>query len=194
MKYWNILRKLRSQASKKRIPALVTTIIAEKKVEFYYRIHDFLIKPVVASELLSALLFAGVTAENIRSILIVDNDQSAIDHLRTILQELGYRTICESKPSTALQVVKKEHPDVIVLDPIMLGAEGFNFLYALRKSEITRYTPIVILTRKNLTDDEYSNLQNFTQRVVLRGTGSIEDLVSEFQSILPISDYERQII
>jgi PAS domain S-box-containing protein len=188
MKDWRIFRKLRFLKSNEKVPALVATSITDEKIEFCYKIHDFLLKPVVPSEIFSALKWAGTTAKNNRSVLIVDKDQDAMNQLTQIIQKLNYHVICENNVKSALKRVKKEHPDVIVLDPIVFGTEGYSFLHMLRKSEIGQYTPIIILTRRDLTDNEHNQLQSVTQRVVLQGTEPIENLFDELQSTTSVLD------
>ena len=92
----------------------------------------------------------------VKKILIVDDDKDLTDTLEMAFQSSGYNTCAAYSANEGLQVLKKEKPDLIILDVMMeTDTAGFEFAYQVRnKRETSKYrefidTPIIILTAIN---------------------------------------------
>jgi PAS domain S-box-containing protein len=181
----DVLQSLRAKGPNKDTPTIVTTVVAEKAISVGFRIHDFFVKPVDPSELLSSLKRSGVNPDNAKSILVIDDNLSDLKLAKTMLDKLGYRVTCETSGASGLQAVKRQKPDAIVLDLLMPGMDGFEFLNRFRKTKISREIPVIIWTVNDLDDTDKANLQ--AAAVVQKGDGSNLALLVELQRYLPLN-------
>ena len=80
-------------------------------------------------------------------ILIVDDDSDIRESLRIILEKNGYKTSCAKNGRQALDMIRAEKPDLIILDIMMnTDTEGFDLAYELKNMEGFENLPIIILT------------------------------------------------
>jgi formate hydrogenlyase transcriptional activator len=86
------------------------------------------------------------------TILIVDDELLNRDLLEQELLEAGYRTLSATNGEEAIAVATKAHPDLILLDAMMEGLDGFATCERLKSAEATRSIPVIFLTA--LTDTE----------------------------------------
>jgi adenylate cyclase len=79
-------------------------------------------------------------------ILIVDDETLNVDYLEQELEDSGYDTISATNGQEALDIVKRDPPDLILLDVMMPVMDGITVCRALKGNEDTRLIPIVIMT------------------------------------------------
>jgi CheY-like chemotaxis protein len=78
------------------------------------------------------------------SVLLVDDDPLVLAATARFLRKRGMRTICADSPFGVSALVRKESPDVVVLDCHMPGLDGAHLMRILRTSPRTARTPIVL--------------------------------------------------
>ena len=88
-----------------------------------------------------------------QKILVVEDDLSFADLYRTELGNRGYRVLTAFTGGEGLSIAKKEKPDLILLDIMLPGMDGFSFIHALRDIPEIAQTPVIVLT--NLETSEY---------------------------------------
>jgi DNA-binding NtrC family response regulator len=86
------------------------------------------------------------------TVLIVDDELLNRDLLEQELLEAGYRTLSAANGKEALEIAAKARPDLILLDAMMEGLDGFATCEQLKSSEATRGIPVIFLT--SLSDTE----------------------------------------
>jgi DNA-binding response OmpR family regulator len=91
-------------------------------------------------------------------ILIVDDDKAMVNLLSTLLESEGFSTKKTQSAASAFEMVAENHPDLILLDIMMPGMDGFKFLAMLRSNPETRPIPVIILT---VLSDEENILEGF---------------------------------
>ena len=79
-------------------------------------------------------------------ILIVDDQIDLLQIWDVILSQAGYNEIKASGGKDAVDIAKRERPDLIILDIIMPGMDGVETTDILKNSEETRNIPIIYLT------------------------------------------------
>lgn len=92
-------------------------------------------------------------------ILIVDDVMSNILLLKGQLKNENYQIVTAVNGLDALEVVKTEHPDLILLDVMMPGMSGFEVAIELKQSEDYKHIPIIFLTALNSTSDVVKGFQ-----------------------------------
>lgn len=91
-----------------------------------------------------------------KKILIVDDTELIVRIITDILVPAGYDVISANSGEECLEMVRKEKPDLVLLDIIMYGMDGLEVCKALRADESNNLMPIIILTAE---DDEEQKLQ-----------------------------------
>lgn len=79
-------------------------------------------------------------------ILIVDDEPFNVDYLEQELEEMGYDTVAAGDGRTALEQVATAAPDVVLLDIMMPGMDGFAVLSHLREDPRHRQLPVIIIS------------------------------------------------
>ena len=80
------------------------------------------------------------------TILIVDDEPFNIDFLEQELEDLGYQTISAPNGLKALQLVEDQSPDLVLLDIMMPGIDGFEVLTRLKADDGSRHLPVIIIS------------------------------------------------
>ena len=88
-----------------------------------------------------------------RKILIVDDDRLNIRILSGILRKQGYELADADSGEKALEVYPKFNPDLVLLDVMMPGINGFEACRTLKQLHGDACAPIVFITAKNESDD-----------------------------------------
>ena len=81
-------------------------------------------------------------------ILVVEDEKDILELVDYNLQQEGFQTICAESGDVVLDIVKKDHPDLIVLDLMLPGLAGTEVCKILKQSEETCSIPVIILTAK----------------------------------------------
>ena len=86
-------------------------------------------------------------------ILIVDDVVSNVLLLKILLTNEKFQVCTANNGRTCIEVAKKEHPDLILLDVMMPDINGFDTAIVLKKDEETKDIPIIFLTALNTPQD-----------------------------------------
>lgn len=82
--------------------------------------------------------------EGLATVLVVDDDESSREISRRILSKRGYSVICADDGESGIELARKQHPDIIVLDILMPGMDGWQVLERLREIPETADIPIIL--------------------------------------------------
>ena len=116
----------------------------------------------------------------VRSIAILEDDPKAALLLRRILQTRGeYRIIEAHDGIEGLELVRRERPDLILLDLMMPGMDGFAVLEALKEDEELSSVPVIVITAKELTAAERRRLSGRVDKLMQKGSFTDEELLEE---------------
>ena len=92
-------------------------------------------------------------------ILVVDDQIANLQLMEALLLPLGYEVVLAQNGEEALQKIKEIPPDVILLDIMMPGMDGFEVAKRLREDEETRAIPIVMVTALSEAEDRIRALE-----------------------------------
>jgi len=82
-------------------------------------------------------------------ILVVDDDRAALEIVRHFLQKEGFEVVLAQSGEECLDLIDREHIDVVLLDVVMPGMDGFEVCGELRKSAQGRDIPVILLTARD---------------------------------------------
>jgi len=139
--------------------------------------------PTPQEGLLSAL--NNVTPNRFSRVAVVDDTPEARRLIRRILQSQGDFEIFEATNGReAIELVNKEHPDLVILDLMMPEVDGFAVLDALRSNPETANIPVIVATAKELTVEEKGRLQGQIQSLMMKGDFLNDEFLEEVRSLI----------
>lgn len=90
--------------------------------------------------------------------LIIDDSATVVAALRRILRSAGYITQEAMDAERGLEMIAQEQPDLIFLDIILPGMNGFGALRAIRKDPVTQHIPVIMISgNEHATEQFYAN-------------------------------------
>ena len=95
----------------------------------------------------------------IKNILIVDDSPTDRQFLTEILSKNGFKVSTADSAEDAMQKVKQLRPDLVLMDVVLPGQNGFQATRALSKDESTKSIPVIICTSKNQETDRVWGLR-----------------------------------
>jgi len=98
------------------------------------------------------------TIAPLSTILVVDDNPTNIQVLFDVLSEIGYRVAIAKSGEAALQRLQSFHPDIILLDVMMPGIDGFETCRQIKADPATRSIPVIFMTALSDTVDKVKGL------------------------------------
>jgi len=128
-----------------------------------------------------------------KTILIVDDDEKNIKLLKAYLQAEEYRIFQALNGEDALKMVNNFNPDVILLDVMMPGIDGFEVCKRLKTDEKTKMIPVVMVTALREREDRIKALEAGADDFLSKPVNKTELLV-RVKSLLRIKSYHDQLL
>ncbi len=94
-----------------------------------------------------------------KKILIIDDTELMVKLTTDILKERGYDVVSASNGVDGIKMVMSEKPDLVLLDVVMPGIDGFEVCKLLRKDESNNLMPIIMLTAQGNEEDKLAGLE-----------------------------------
>ncbi|MBN1221287.1 MAG: response regulator [Anaerolineae bacterium] len=92
------------------------------------------------------------------TILIIDDDPATLDLLEDYLQDANYRVLVAEDGQSGLKRANEAGPDLILLDVMMLGIDGFEVCHRLKEAQQTKDIPVIFMTA---LDDSIDKVKGF---------------------------------
>ncbi len=126
-----------------------------------------------------------VTPDRFPRILIVDDLSDARRLIRRILQSQGTYTVFEAQNGyEAIEITQREFPDLIILDLMMPEIDGFAVLDALKANPETAPIPVIVVTAKELTQEERDRLRGQIHSLMQKGEFMNDDFMKEITALI----------
>lgn len=116
-------------------------------------------------------------------ILIIDDSSTDIFAIRRMLESGGYQVISASTAESGLAKARQEKPDLILMDVIMPGMNGFQATRRLAKDPETAKIPIVVVTNKSQETDRVWALRQGARDYVVKPPDQAE-LLAKIKALL----------
>ena len=94
-----------------------------------------------------------------KRILVVEDEAPIREMLCFVLEQKGYETVEAEDYADGLAKVREPYPELIVLDWMMPGGSGIQFIKQLKQDELTRQIPVVMLTARGEEEDKVRGLE-----------------------------------
>jgi twitching motility two-component system response regulator PilH len=95
----------------------------------------------------------------IKKVLIVDDSPTERHVLSEMLTQAGYEVVASDSGEDSIVKAKAVRPDLILMDVVMPGLNGFQATRAISRDDTTRHIPIIMCTSKNQETDKIWGLR-----------------------------------
>ena len=174
---WTVYKKLKRTPLLAQIPVIIVTIGDYEKMAKDFGVVDFLAKPI-KWKTLNVILSKYKIIGKSKHILVIDDDSATRIILRKMLVKDGWRVDEAENGKVALDRIKKEKPELILLDLLMPVMDGFKFLKVIKGKDSLIDIPIIVITSKDLTADDYSYLTANVDRVIQKGDYTRKEIIN----------------
>jgi CheY-like chemotaxis protein len=180
---WAVLSSLKSDPELATIPVVMVTIVDDKNLGYALGASDYLLKPIDYSYLTTLLQKYRLDATS-NSIMVVEDNPENREMIGRQLTKAGWQVLEAENGRRALDVLHSEQPSVILLDLMMPEMDGFEFIDELRQHPQWRSIPVIVLTAKDLTQEDKERLDGQIQRIYQKGSYNRQTLLNEIRTLV----------
>jgi signal transduction histidine kinase/CheY-like chemotaxis protein len=158
---WSVLSSLKADEQTRAIPVIVLTMLDDSEMAFALGAAEFMTKPVDRQQLAAALRRCGLVPRE-STVLLVDDDPQSRALMQRALADGRWQVLEATDGRQAFEVMQQRKPDLILLDWVMPGMGGLEFLSRLRAAEQQQPpTPVIIVTAQDLARNEQNDLERY---------------------------------
>jgi CheY-like chemotaxis protein len=155
---------------------VLVTIVDEKQRGYALGAAEYMIKPVDRDRLVAVL---RAVTDRVGDLLLVEDDPDTRATMALALAQEGWKVTEAENGRAALLRLAERGADVIMLDLMMPEMDGFEFVAELRRREEWRGIPVVVVTARDLSDDDRRRLNGGVERVIQKSGQAATDLLRE---------------
>ena len=189
---WTVLARLKADAALAQIPVIIVTIVDRREMGFALGASDYVTKPI-DSDRLTQLLRKYRCQRPPCPILLVEDDLATRDMVRRTLEKSGWTVFEADNGRVALERVPEVKPQLIILDLMMPEMDGFEFLEELRRDESMANVPIIVVTAKDLSEQDRQRLNGRVKQVLQKGPYSREQLTREIRRVVSAAAKQARV-
>jgi CheY-like chemotaxis protein len=165
---WEVLRELKADPRTRDIPVLMVTMTDDRELGYTLGATEFLTKPVDRGQLVQLLERYGAEGGERRALVVEDKEQDR-GLLRLALENEGWQVSEAENGRVALEKVAERAPSLILLDLMMPVMDGFEFVVEMRDRDASRAIPIVVVTAKDVTEEDRQRLNGDVVGLIEKG-------------------------
>ena len=180
---WAVLTALKSDPELAAIPVVMLTVVDDKPMGFALGVSEYLTKPIDRARL-AAVLGRHAAVGGGRTVLVVEDDEGARRVLSGALEASGWQVLEAANGRLALDQLARATPSLVLLDLMMPEMDGFEFLEAMRQRGPTRDTAVIVITAKDLTEEDRKRLNGGVERIVQKSPHGTDDLLAEVRGLV----------
>jgi CheY-like chemotaxis protein len=157
---WEFLLRIREIPNLAHVPVVIIAGIADKNLALARGAAGVLQKPISRAQLKFSLANLGLntTEQHVRTVLVVDDDPKAVEVIAAFLPAPAYAVVRAYGGTEAIALAQRLRPDLILLDLMMPEVTGFEVVEVLQRHADTARIPIIIVTAKQMTPQDLSQL------------------------------------
>ncbi|MDM8535338.1 response regulator [Desulfobacterales bacterium HSG17] len=193
---FSVLDRIRKEPAISDLPVIILTakdINPDDRTRLKDAVHRVVSKTTMDSKdllnklqkALSAIHSPKLMQKEKSIILVVEDNEVAAMQISTALEEKGYIVHTAFGGAEAIEFVRHNIPDAVILDLMMPGVDGFQVLESIRSTPKTAKLPVLVLTAKELTTQDRARLtHNNIQQLIQKGAVDREQLTACVSKLL----------
>jgi twitching motility two-component system response regulator PilH len=123
----------------------------------------------------------GPTAMAIQKILVVDDSKTELHHLSDILGKRGYAVRTAENGDEAMRRLAEEKPDLILMDVVMPGQNGFQLTRSITRDPRFTGVPVIMCTSKNQETDKVWGMRQGARDYIVKPVNA-EELLAKIKA------------
>jgi len=183
---WSVLSELKNDPATSSIPVIMLSMLDELDMSFALGASDYLLKPIKRDVLVDTVLKHIRDKEN-ANVLVVDDLEENRNMIARVLSSNKINVLLADDGISALEVLEKQVPDLILLDLMMPEMDGFKFSEIVKKDERFAEIPIVVLTARDLNEDDINRLSGKVEKIYEKNETDFQSLLVDLQKIVTTS-------
>jgi signal transduction histidine kinase/CheY-like chemotaxis protein len=190
---WETLHELKASPDTRSIPVIIAAAEDERKMGAALGAVESLIKPLTSSSLIQAVRRV-LQPEGTLRVLIVDDDPETRELLIDTLMNEGHSPLTARFAAEALHTLATSVVDVVVLDLLLPGRNGFEVLSDIRADPRLSRLPVLVITVKDLSARERETLAAQGAQVIAKGSGWRQELLRQLRLLRRPADGKSVLI
>ena len=123
--------------------------------------------------------------DRVKSVAIIEDEPDAARLLRRIIQARGgYQIFEASNGREGLELIRRERPDLVLLDLMMPEVDGFTVLSTMKEEDEIADIPVIVITAKELTSQEQRRLSGHVESLLQKGSWDDLDMLDDIVDAL----------
>jgi signal transduction histidine kinase/DNA-binding response OmpR family regulator len=180
---WSVIRALKADPVLHNVPVVMLTIVDDKSKGYTLGANDYLTKPVDRDQLHNALARYYAPGEPC-SVLLVEDDTATREMMARTLEKSDWQVSEAGNGREALDRLAQGKPRLILLDLMMPVMDGFEFLLEMRANTEWQNIPVIVLTAKDLTEEDRRILSGRVEQIVEKGASTHEQVVNLIHQVV----------
>ena len=180
---WSVLAALRQNPELADIPVIMVSIVDEHRRGIALGAAGYLTKPI-DREQLHQLIRRFQTPTRPTRVLMVEDDALQRERMLGWLERPQWIVREAANGREALNVLREEKPDVILLDLMMPEMDGFEVVAALQKNAEWQEIPVIVITSLDLSAKDRERLNSGVHSVLVKEKFRPEDLVERIRHLV----------
>jgi HAMP domain-containing protein/signal transduction histidine kinase/DNA-binding response OmpR family regulator len=177
---WTVLSQLKQDPATRHIPVQIVTLDEDRHHGLARGAFAFLHKPTTPEDLEDAFTrIKDYAAPRRKRLLLVEDDEAERKGVSELLKSADIEITTAETGTAALEQLRTEAVDCVVLDLKLPDMSGFEILEKIRDDSALCDLPVVVFTGRELSADEDAKLRTMARSVVVKGVESPERLLDE---------------
>lgn len=184
---WAVLGRLKSEPATAEIPVVMVTVVDDRNLGFALGAAEYLTKPLNWDRFHAVMArYRQRSAEG--RVLVVEDDPQTRELVCRALDQRGWKVASAENGRVGLDRLNEQLPELILLDLLMPEMDGFTFMRELRRRPGCRSLPVIVVTAKDLSDEDRRRLSGEVSQIIQKGTLSTDELVREIRQLLAATE------
>ncbi len=182
---WEVLKELKADSRTASVPVIIVSLIDNHELGFALGADDYFQKPLDRARFLMRLKELSPDQQEFErsSVLVIDDDLQVHDYLDVELSEAGYRVHSATDGREGIELAHTLRPDVIILDLIMDGIDGFQTAAELSHHPETAQIPMVVFTSREMSAEDRRELAGPTTALLSKAPEDRKRMVATIREL-----------
>lgn len=181
---WRVLSMIKHDVLLAHIPVIMISMEEHKQKGYAMEATDYISKPVNRDKLVTLLNKYHIHGHSKGLVMVVEDEDFFRQAMVHILELEGWQVFPAPNGQIALDNLDDKKPSLILLDLLMPTMDGFEFLNRLHQHEKWHSIPVVVLTAKMLSPEDYARLNGSVEKVLSKKSHTQEELVLHIHKLI----------
>lgn len=124
------------------------------------------------------------------SVMVVDDSPTDKAQLRLFLKRAGYEVLEAESGQDAIESIRKNRPDCVIMDVVMPGMNGFQATRTLARDEATADIPVIVVSSKSQETDRLWAMRQGAKEYIVKPVKQA-DLITKVRTVIGVSNARR---